>query len=116
MRHGAKLPTRVSSEHQKPQSRVTDDSKVGDQMITADQLNKIDMPDTMLKVKHPKTGIEGYRVGLEVFHQLHCIDLLRQVTYHEWYEDISGEFLEGREHLQMHTGKHCDHRENTQRL
>lgn len=62
------------------------------------------MPNTHLKVKDPKTGVEGYRVGLEVFHQLHCINLLRQVTYKDWYEDISGEFKEGQKGLQMHTG------------
>lgn len=73
-------------------------------MILPEQLDKIGMPDTHLKVKHPKTGVEGYRVGLEVFHQLHCINLLRQVTYKDWYEDISGEFKEGQKGLQMHTG------------
>lgn len=77
---------------------------VGDQMITPDKLDIIGMPDTHLKVKDPKTGVEGYRVGLEVFHQLHCINLLRQVTYRDWYEDISGEFKEGAEGLRMHTG------------
>lgn len=77
---------------------------VGDQMILPDQLDKIGMPNTHLKVKDPKTGIEGYRVGLEVFHQLHCINLLRQVTYRDWYEDISGEFKEGQKGLRMHTG------------
>ncbi|PQE13904.1 tat pathway signal sequence protein [Rutstroemia sp. NJR-2017a BBW] len=79
---------------------------VGDQMITPDKLDVIGMPDTHLKVKDPKTGVEGYRVGLEVFHQLHCINLLRQVTYRDWYEDISGEFKEGPEGLRMHTD-HC---------
>ncbi|TGO08625.1 hypothetical protein BTUL_0200g00190 [Botrytis tulipae] len=76
---------------------------VGDQMILPDQLDKIGMPNTHLKVKDPKTGVEGYRVGLEVFHQLHCINLLRQVTYRDWYEDISGEFKGGQKGLQMHT-------------
>lgn len=79
---------------------------VGDTFITKDQLKIIDMPDTSLKVNHPKTGEEGYRVGLEVFHQLHCINLLRQVTYRDWYEDISGEFTKGAEDLKMHTGMH----------
>ncbi|KAI9641396.1 hypothetical protein NHQ30_010198 [Ciborinia camelliae] len=79
---------------------------IGDQMILPDQLDNISMPKTHLKVKDPKTGVEGYRVGLEVFHQLHCINLLRQVTYRDWYEDISGEFKEGQKGLQMHTD-HC---------
>lgn len=74
-------------------------------MITPDELEIIDMPKSSLKVKHPITGVEGYRVGLEVFHQLHCLNLLRQVTYRDWYEDISGNFKAGPEALQMHTGE-----------
>jgi hypothetical protein len=75
-------------------------------MITPDELKKIDMPESSLKVKHPVTGVEGYRVGLEVFHQLHCINLLRQVTYKDYYTELgNGNFAEGEEMLQIHTGK-----------
>lgn len=64
------------------------------------------MPKTHLRAVHPKTGIEGYRVGLEVFHQLHCINLLRQVTYKEYYTELgNGNFAAGEEELQMHTGE-----------
>ncbi len=63
------------------------------------------MPRTHLRAKHPKTGVEGYRVGLEVFHQLHCINLLRQVTYKDYYTKLgNGNFAGGDEELQMHTG------------
>lgn len=79
---------------------------MGDTFITKDQIKIIDMPETSLTVKNPKTGEEGYRVGLEVFHQLHCLNVLRQVTYRDWYEDISGEFGKGAEDLKMHTD-HC---------
>ena len=84
---------------------------VGDQMISDTERKIIDMPASHLKVKHPKTGVEGYRVGLEVFHQLHCVNLLRQVTYRDYYVDVSGDIADG-ESLQMHTGrvlrpKHC---------
>lgn len=75
-------------------------------MISEAELKLIDMPKSHLKVKHPKTGVEGYRVGLEVFHQLHCINLLRQVTYKEHYMEVgNGNFAGGQEELQMHTGK-----------
>lgn len=74
-------------------------------MITPEELKRIDMPESSLKVKHPKTGVEGYRVGLEVFHQLHCINLLRQVTYKDYYLELgNGNFAGGQEELQMHTG------------
>ncbi|QDS71426.1 hypothetical protein FKW77_003430 [Venturia effusa] len=82
---------------------------VGDQMITPEELGKIDMPISSLKVKHPKTGVEGYRVGLEVFHQLHCINLLRQVTYRDHYSKIgSGMLAAGEKELQNHTGKYIN--------
>lgn len=74
-------------------------------MITPEELKRIDMPESSLKVKHPETGVEGYRVGLEVFHQLHCINLLRQVTYKDYYMELgNGNFAGGQEELQMHTG------------
>ena len=73
-------------------------------MITEDELDILEMPKSALKVKHPQTGVEGYRVGLEAFHQLHCLDLLRQVTYKDWYGDIAGD-LKDPNMLQMHTGR-----------
>lgn len=69
------------------------------------------MPETSLKTNHPTTGEEGYRVGMEVFHHLHCLNLLRRVTYKEYYEPLGGEFAHGPEALQAHTGMfahiHC---------
>ena len=65
------------------------------------------MPETSLKVNNPQTGEEGYRVGMEVFHQLHCINLLRRVTYKDYYEPLGGEFAKGPEELQKHTGMNC---------
>lgn len=73
-------------------------------MISTSQLPKLGMPASSLRVTHPVTGEEGYRVGMEVFHQLHCINLLRRVTYKQYYEPLGGEFAKGPEALQMHTG------------
>lgn len=66
------------------------------------------MPEYSLKVDHPVTGEEGYRVGMEVFHHLHCLNLLRKVTYKDYYEPLGGEFAAGREALQHHTGEHAN--------
>lgn len=41
-----------------------------------------------MEVTNPKTGETGYRVGLEVFHQLHCLNLLRMATYPEYYTKL----------------------------
>lgn len=78
----------------------------GDQVITDEELKIIGMPTSHLRATNPKTGVEGYRVGLEVFHQLHCINLLRQVTYKDWYGSLgSGDVAAKHKDLQMHTGK-----------
>jgi hypothetical protein len=76
-------------------------------MVSKDKLSILDMPESSLKVNDPVTGEEGYRVGMQVFHQLHCINLLRRVTYKEYYEPLGGEFGHGPEALQAHTGKSC---------
>ncbi|KAF2102138.1 hypothetical protein NA57DRAFT_35868 [Rhizodiscina lignyota] len=79
---------------------------VGDQWLSKTDLARLGMPETSVKVDHPQTGEEGYRVGMEVFHQLHCLNLLRRVTYKEYYEPLGGEFAGGRKELQEHTD-HC---------
>ncbi|QYS97828.1 hypothetical protein H0G86_005039 [Trichoderma simmonsii] len=79
---------------------------MGDQWISKSDLWKLDMPETSLKTNHPTTREEGYRVGMEVFHHLHCLNLLRRVTYKEYYEPLGGEFAHGPEALQAHTD-HC---------
>lgn len=79
---------------------------MGDQWISKSDLSKLDMPETSLKVDHPDTGEEGYRVGMEVFHHLHCLNLLRRGTYKEYYEPLGGEFGKGPEALKGHTD-HC---------
>ncbi|KAH8805141.1 hypothetical protein F5884DRAFT_902212 [Xylogone sp. PMI_703] len=79
---------------------------MGDQWISKADLPRLDMPVTSLTVDHPTTGEEGYRVGMEVFHHLHCLNLLRRVTYKHYYEPLGGEFGHGPEALKMHTD-HC---------
>jgi len=39
---------------------------VGDQWISKSDLAQLGMPETSVKVNHPQTGEEGYRVGIEV--------------------------------------------------
>ncbi|KAE9377295.1 hypothetical protein N431DRAFT_542655 [Stipitochalara longipes BDJ] len=59
---------------------------IGDQMITPEELKLVNKPETSIKTKDPKTGKEGYRIGLEVFHQLHCLNLIRKSTFREYYD------------------------------
>jgi hypothetical protein len=79
---------------------------MGDQWISKSDLAKLGMPEWHLRVDNPKSGEEGYRVGMEVFHHLHCLNLLRRVTYKEYYTLQGGEFAHGPKELQVHTGMH----------
>lgn len=77
----------------------------GDDWVPKSALPKLQESSSLL-VNNQQTGEEGYRVGMEVFHQLHCINLLRRVTYKEYYEPLGGEFGKGLEALQKRTD-HC---------
>lgn len=91
-------------------SNLTDEmwdliTNLGDQMITPKELKLVDKPETSIKVTHPKTGKKGYRIGLEVFHQLHCLNLIRKDTYRDQYEG-KGDFKEKDEgKIREHLGK-----------
>ncbi|KAJ4169677.1 hypothetical protein NW754_005826 [Fusarium falciforme] len=64
---------------------------VGDQMITREELDRLGLDPASLTIKNPKTGQVGYRVGIQVFHQLHCLNLLRQHSFKEYYSDKGGD-------------------------
>ncbi|KAF2473007.1 uncharacterized protein BDR25DRAFT_283666 [Lindgomyces ingoldianus] len=59
-----------------------------DQMVRVEDMAKLQKPLDSMKVTDPKTGEGGYRVGLEVFHQLHCLNLLRMSTYPDYYTKL----------------------------
>jgi hypothetical protein len=68
--------------------------KVGDIMITEEERKQLGLSPDSLKIQHPKTGEWGYRAGVEVFHQLHCLNLLRQAIYKDEYygkKEIGGD-------------------------
>lgn len=82
---------------------------VGDIMITEEERVKLGFSPKSLKIQHPKTGEWGYRAGVEVFHQLHCLNLIRQAIYKDYYgqEEVGGDVAEadGPEDLNGHVGK-----------
>lgn len=112
-RRGMLLPTTVCSsvvsdarqEHTRLLTRVA----VGDIMITEEERVKLGFSPKSLKIQHPVTGKWGYRAGVEVFHQLHCLNLIRQAVYKEYYsqEEVGGDVAEadGQEDLNGHVGK-----------
>jgi hypothetical protein len=74
-----------------------------DQMISESDFPKLAKPSTAMRVTSP-SGETGYRVGLEVFHQLHCLNLLRMSTYPDyytklWWSDTNDEPAKVRAHL-----------------
>ncbi|KAM5385744.1 hypothetical protein ACJZ2D_000943 [Fusarium nematophilum] len=77
---------------------------VGDQMISREELDQLGLDPESLTVKDPKTSQQGYRVGIQVFHQLHCLNLLRQETYKEYYSHMGGDIEVDREDLRGHLG------------
>lgn len=60
---------------------------VGDIMITEEERVKLGLSPDSLRVQNPKTGEWGYRAGVELFHQLHCLNLLRQALHKDYYEN-----------------------------
>jgi hypothetical protein len=73
-------------------------------MISQEELERLDLDPTSIKITDPKTGNEGYRAGLEVFHQLHCLNLLRQYTWRGYYKDQGGDISDDQEEIRAHIG------------
>ncbi|KAI0914382.1 hypothetical protein F4823DRAFT_351890 [Ustulina deusta] len=65
---------------------------IGNTMISHEEMTKLGLdPDTSLKITDPRDGKSGYRVAIEVFHQLHCLNLLRQNVYKDYYAPLGGD-------------------------
>lgn len=79
----------------------------GDQMVSAAEMSLLHKPLDSLTVTDPRTGEVGYRIGLEVFHQLHCLNMIRKATYADYQDEYAhGDFGEPRAELRGHLD-HC---------
>lgn len=79
---------------------------VPDQMVSKADFPKLKKPADAMQVTNPITGETGYRVGIEVFHQLHCLNLLRMSTYPDHYKTISwSDTNDAPEKVREHLGK-----------
>lgn len=78
-------------------------------MISEEERVKLGLSPNSLKIQNPRTGEWGYRAGVEVFHQLHCLNLLRQALYKDYYgnKSLGGDVgdVDGPEDLFGHVGK-----------
>ncbi|RAH48910.1 oxidase ustYa family protein [Aspergillus brunneoviolaceus CBS 621.78] len=75
--------------------------------ITAEDMFRLNKPLTQVKVA--ETEGNGYAGGIEVFHQLHCVNLVRQYTYYDYYSQLENrpaEFNDSNETLRLHVD-HC---------
>lgn len=78
---------------------------IGDQMITPAELKLVEKPEDSVKVTNNKTGEVGYRIGIEVFHQLHCLNLIRKSTWGDLYKDKEDFKDKSEVEIRTHLGK-----------
>lgn len=52
-------------------------------------------------------GTGQYLASLDVFHQLHCVDLLRKATHREYYDKHEGSFAGAPENIVQGHLQHC---------
>jgi hypothetical protein len=89
-----------------PQTAYTNVSTVPDQMISKSDFPLLQMPNNAMAVTDPNTGESGYRIGLEVFHQLHCLNMLRMATIPEYYTKVEWSDTNDKpEKVRAHLGK-----------
>ncbi|OTB06921.1 hypothetical protein M426DRAFT_318631 [Hypoxylon sp. CI-4A] len=81
-------------------------SAIGDTMISREEMIKLGLdPGSSLAITDPD-GNPGYRVAVEVFHQLHCLNLMRQNVYKDYYSPLGGDTSAPKHDLQGHLD-HC---------
>ncbi|EAU30959.1 conserved hypothetical protein [Aspergillus terreus NIH2624] len=81
--------------------------KVGQIKVGPSDLTHLKKPPTQAKLR--STDGEWYTGGLEVFHQLHCVNLIRQYTYLDYYsrpENRPPSFTDSNHTLRLHID-HC---------
>ncbi|KAH6723499.1 hypothetical protein BKA61DRAFT_685946 [Leptodontidium sp. MPI-SDFR-AT-0119] len=66
-------------------------------------------PDTAVKLLDSDWGLGGdaYAAGLDVFHQLHCVDFLRRTAYGTYYNETSPLQAGGKLHMAEVHVNHC---------
>lgn len=80
---------------------------VPDTMVSREEMIKMGLdPEGALEITNPATGEKGYRVAVEVFHQLHCLNLMRQANYKSHYQPLGGDVAAEKHDLHGHID-HC---------
>ncbi|KAJ5735310.1 uncharacterized protein N7483_000435 [Penicillium malachiteum] len=80
---------------------------MGQLKISAKDMTGLRKPLSQVKVVESEG--DGYAVGIEVFHQLHCLNLIRQYVYFDYYskeENKPAEFSDSNQTVRLHID-HC---------
>ncbi|KAL4747569.1 hypothetical protein BDW72DRAFT_182585 [Aspergillus terricola var. indicus] len=70
--------------------------------LTQEEVERVNASEFAAEYTRSMGG--GYIAGIEVFHQLHCLNMLRQATYWEYYEPRRAEWRRDPETLRYHLG------------
>jgi hypothetical protein len=98
---------RTSNRHRAAHVSLLTMMKVPDTMISREEMIKIGLdPKGTLEITDPRTGKRGHRVAVEVFHQLHCLNLMRQNNYKSHYKAMGGDTADEPHDLSGHID-HC---------
>jgi hypothetical protein len=72
--------------------------------VDEDTLRKVNGSKEYSVKLSPEMG-GGYMASVEVLHQLHCLNMLRQSTYEDYYKDKAEPWKDSPQVLRYHLGK-----------
>jgi len=75
--------------------------------LTLEELKKIGKTDSPSIVKFHEEDGGGYMASVEVFHQLHCLNLLRKNLHHEYYYKTDISFTSSKQETFKTHVDHC---------
>ncbi|MDI1486037.1 MAG: hypothetical protein OHK93_004226 [Ramalina farinacea] len=79
--------------------------EVGTMRLSFQELEEMDATHRASAIQFPESKGGGYMGDLEVFHELHCVNFIRQYTYPEYYKDKVNSFSDDPTVLRMHVGE-----------
>ncbi|OAA56509.1 hypothetical protein LEL_10959 [Akanthomyces lecanii RCEF 1005] len=83
---------------------ITDGGAIG---ITKEQWEAVNEYHDYPVLLEKDYGTGQYLASLDVFHQLHCVDLLRKATHREYYDKHEGSFAGAPENVVQGHLQHC---------
>ena len=72
--------------------------------ISEETLHAVNASDEFSVKLAPEIG-GGYMASVEALHQLHCLNMLRQATYEDYYRDKAEPWQDSQQTLRYHLGE-----------